>query len=477
MQKILLTFIFFCQAFNALYSQAAIVSDPIFIRSDYGYELIGRLRDRVLVFRDRYDDFVVQAFDAQMHLSWSKDLNDLDRRGMQVIAVIPGRNDFSVVYQMRRRGHTILRVHKYDPGANLIDSMMLKDYGERLFVTPVLDYVQSDDRNCIVVYNTAERNRIEASCFLLDKMKLLWDTTHLVAETTDAFEDRQPELALSNTGSFFWLTEKNNHKGKLDKHELNIRRFDPAGIHENQVPLGPYLTVNSKFIFDNLNNCLSGAGLWSEKGGDRVNGAFYFSSTPGSELTQVLHYEPFDEKFIAILKQKGGGDDSRGIADTELRELLLRQDGGIIMVVERYRETLQGAAAGQGFFHDGMRTIVNYYYDDVFLVAFQPNGQTQWQTALHKKQYSQDDDGTFSSYFLLRNVDKMRFLFNDEIKYENTCSEYVVNPIGDFDRNSLLNTINQGLRLRFRDSLQLNASECIVPSEYRGRLRLVLLRF
>jgi hypothetical protein len=147
------------------------------------------------------------------------------------------------------------------------------------------------------------------------------------------------------------------------------------------------------------------------------------------------------------------------------------------MVVERYHETLQGAAAGQGFFHDGMRTIVNYYYDDVFLVAFQPNGQTQWQTALHKKQYSQDDDGTFSSYFLLRNVDKMRFLFNDEIKYENTCSEYVVNPIGDFDRNSLLNTINQGLRLRFRDSLQLNASECIVPSEYRGRLRLVLLRF
>jgi hypothetical protein len=226
MQKILLTFIFFCQAFNALYSQAAIVSDPIFIRSDYGYELIGRLRDRVLVFRDRYDDFVVQAFDAQMHLSWSKDLNDLDRRGMQVIAVIPGRNDFSVVYQMRRRGHTILRVHKYDPGANLIDSMMLKDYGERLFVTPVLDYVQSDDRNCIVVYNTAERNRIEASCFLLDKMKLLWDTTHLVAETTDAFEDRQPELALSNTGSFFWLTEKNNHSisvGSIQLESMKIR--------------------------------------------------------------------------------------------------------------------------------------------------------------------------------------------------------------------------------------------------------------
>ena len=77
--------------------QSAIVSDPLFIRSDYGYELIGRMRDRFLVFRDRYEDFVVQAFDAQMRLSWSKPLDDLDRRGMRVIAVVPGRNDFTVV--------------------------------------------------------------------------------------------------------------------------------------------------------------------------------------------------------------------------------------------------------------------------------------------------------------------------------------------------------------------------------------------
>jgi hypothetical protein len=52
-----------------------------------------------------------------------------------------------------------------------------------------------------------------------------------------------------------------------------------------------------------------------------------------------------------------------------------------------------------------------------------------------------------------------------------------LSPVGDFDRNSLLNTINQSLRLRFRDAVQLNANECLVPSEFRGRLKLVLLRF
>ena len=121
--------------------------------------------------------------------------------------------------------------------------------------------------------------------------------------------------------------------------------------------------------------------------------------------------------------------------------------------------------------------IVDYYYDDVFVVAIKPDGQAQWKTALHKKQYSQDDEGTFSSYFLMRNPDRMRFFFNDEIKYENTCSEYVIAPDGDFDRNSLINTVGQNLRLRFRDALQVSTGECLVPSEFRNKLKLVLLRF
>ncbi|MFN0036795.1 MAG: hypothetical protein ACKVUS_17165 [Saprospiraceae bacterium] len=478
MQKLLLPLAFFCLSITAaLRGQTAIVSDPVFIRSDYGYELIGRLRDRILLFRDRYDDFEVQAFDSQMRLAWTKTLKDLDHRGTRILGVVPGRNDFSVVYQMRRRGRTLLRVHKYDPGANLIDSMLVKDYGERLFNMPALEFVRSDDRNCVVVYNTAERDQLEATCILLDKMQMLWDAFRPVDDASDFFEDRRPELALSNAGAFFWVTERNNRRGKLDKHELDILRFDAQGVGRFRVPLGAYLTVDSKFVFDNLNNRLSSAGLWAEKGRERANGAFFLSIVPGLDSAQVLRYEPFDEKFMSVLRQKDVGEDARGIVDAEISELLLRQDGGIVIVAERYREIQRGAAAGRGFFRDGMRMIVDYYYDDVFVLAFQPDGKIHWKTALHKKQYSQDDEGTFSSFFLMRNADRMRFFFNDEIKYENTCSEYVLSAVGEFDRNSLLNTLNQSLRLRFRDALQLNATECLVPSEFRGRLKLVLLRF
>lgn len=477
MPKRLLLFVPIVFFFGALYGQNALVSEPVFIRTDYGYELIGRLRDRILIFRDRYDDFVVQAFDAQLKLSWTRELDDLDHRGTRILGIFPGRNDFSVVYQSRRRGHTVLRVHKYDPGANLIDSMEVKDYGERVFNTPKLEMAQSEDRNCIVVYNVAERDRIEATCIYLDKMLVPWDHMAIVQDVSDMFESREPETVLSNSGIFFWITERNNRKSKLEKHELEVIRFDGSGVNVNNTQLGSYLTVDVKFAFDHQNHQLIGAGLWTEKARDRSNGVFYLRMKPGRDSSLLLRYEHFDEKFLSVLRQKDVGDDSKGIVDARLQQILLRQDGGAILVAERYREVQRGAAGSRGFFRDGMRMIVDYYYDDVFVLAIQPNGQVQWKSALHKKQYSQDDDGTFSSFFLMRSPERMRFFFNDEIKYENTCSEYVLTAAGEFDRNSLLNTLNQSLRLRFRDALQMSANECLVPSEYRGRLKLVLLRF
>lgn len=122
------------------------ISEPLTLRNDFGYELIGRLRDRILLFRDKYDEFEIQAFDNQMRLSWNRKLEDIDKNGIQILAVIGGRNDFSVVYKRRKRGTTTLHVHKYDPGANLIDSMTVKDYGERMFSPPALEILQSEDR-------------------------------------------------------------------------------------------------------------------------------------------------------------------------------------------------------------------------------------------------------------------------------------------------------------------------------------------
>ena len=452
-----------------------LVSEGISIRNDYGYELIGRLRDRILVFRDKYEDFEVQAFDAQMHFSWSRELDDLERHGVQILSVVGGKNDFSIIYKLRRRGHFLLRVHKYDPGANLIDSMTVVDYGDRVFTPPNLEVVQSEDRNYFVVYNTAERNKLESVCFRLDKMQVAWSKD--IALEDNYFGANDESMTLSNSGDFYLISEKNNRRTKLEDHAFHILRVNGVSDALTTTPAPDFLTSHVEFTYDNLHQQLVGAGMFADKNRDRANGVFFLRASSDGREPAGLHTEPFDDKFISIVRQKDVEDDNRGISDADIRQLILRQDGGVILIAERNHEVQRGSAAGRGFLREGMRMVVDFYFDDVLVIALQPDGQTQWKTVLHKKQYSQDDDGTFSSYFLQQTPDKLRFLFNDEIKYENTCSEYVLSPLGEYDRNSLLTTANQGLRLRFRDALQVSATECLIPSEFRNKLKLVLLKF
>ncbi|MDX2135412.1 MAG: hypothetical protein SFV52_11510 [Saprospiraceae bacterium] len=452
------------------------MSDPISIRNDYGYDLIGRLRDRILLFRDKFDAFEVQAFDNQLRMSWSKTLDDLRKRDMQVLAVAAGKNDFSVIFRNIVRGETSLRVHKYDPGANLIDSAVMKNYTNSVFTQPVLNYVRSDDRNCFVVFNRADVATVQATCFQLDKMTVLWDETFGAGEELEALNIKG--IVVGNQGEFLIVSETHNRKSKATEHAFLISELGRgAKNRQAALDLPESFTRDVRFAFDNSAGCLVGAGLYGEKNKDRVHGAFFLRHSFTTDTLSFVRYEPFDEQFFSIMRKRDGDDGGKGISDAHIQHLVLRQDGGAVMIAERHHEIQRGGSTTRGTWRDGARTIVDFYFDDLFIITFYPDGQVHWKTVLHKKQYSQDDEGIYSSYYLFQQTDRLHFLFNDEIRYENTCSEYVVDPLGGFDRNNVLNTVGQSMRLRFRDSIQLNARECLIPSEFRNKLRLLLLRY
>lgn len=462
-------------SFHVSYAQKAIISEGISIRNDHGYEIIGRMRDRFLLFRDRYDNFEVQAFDGLLQLAWNKELEDLDRRNTQIMTVVSSRNDFSVIFTQKRRGQTYLRVYKYDPGANLIDTATIKNYGERLFSPPNIEITLSEDRNYLVATNFAERSHSEITCFRIDLMKVVWDKDYLF-EVEGAAEHRPKVVCVNNKGACFLFRELNNRKSKIEQHSMSLIQLSDQPDQQVSVAANAFLTVDIKFAWDYIHGGLIGAGLYGVDTREKVHGAFFLKTFDGSGA-YTLHSEGFDKQFYSILKRKDINNEVAGIEDADAAHLVVRHDGGAVLISECHYEYERGMTAGRGMMREGARLIVDYYYDDVFTVAFQPNGKIQWKTVLHKKQYSQDDDATFSSFMLMRQAEQIRFLFNDEIKSDNTCSEYTIDPTGQFDRNSLINTLNQPLRLRFRDGVQINAEECIIPSEYRNKLRLVLIRY
>ena len=160
------------------------------------------------------------------------------------------------------------------------------------------------------------------------------------------------------------------------------------------------------------------------------------------------------------------------------RSHTLRQDGGFIFFAESQREytrrTSYQSTYGRG---EGLLGWMDHFFEDVVAISVHPDGKEHWRRVLFKKQFSQDDAAIFSSYFLMKTPSRLKLVFNDEIKNNNTVSEYILDPLGRFNRNSLLSTDYQNLKIRFADAIQISSNEFLAPSEKNRKLSLVKITY
>jgi hypothetical protein len=155
----------------------------------------------------------------------------------------------------------------------------------------------------------------------------------------------------------------------------------------------------------------------------------------------VVHLLPFDESLLAEVHGRDVAV-ARGLSDFNVRQVALRQDGGGVIIAELNKEFSRRSSLpirrDNGTFSRG--GWVDYYYEDLILFAVHPDGSAHWKQVLRKRQYSQDDDAIYSSFMLFKTPSRLRFLFNDEIKQENTVGGYEVTGNGYIERKTVFNT-------------------------------------
>lgn len=457
----------------ALTAQDILVSEDLPLRNDVSYELIGELKGNILLYHNRTTEHEVQCFDQRMQLDWSKEL-EFDRKTAKPLGIIANQDHFYIFHHFRRRGDTLLKVNKYDPGANLVDSILVFNYGF-LFFTPEFELIRSEDRTKALIFFVEKQSIMRAVVFDLTTMELMWEKS-FSPEDYDYSEDGL-EVLVNNRGDMFLIIEKDNFRSRRKEHYYEVHTYysETAAYRKFDASFKGMLTFDGSFTYDDLNHRLIAAGFYSEKDPGKATGFYYLNIDPLQPEDITLNFEKFDEETLtAVLGKKGRR--AKGLQEISVQEVVLRRDGGAILVGERNRMFERGGTSRT--YIDGVNNfMVDYYFDELLIASIHPTGKLHWKTVLHKKQYSQDDNGIYSSYFLFKTPSNLRFLFNDEIRYENTISEYILNGLGRYDRNSLLSTANLDLRLRFRAALQTASNTLIVPSERRNRLKLVKMEF
>ncbi|MEM7102287.1 MAG: hypothetical protein AAF502_04075 [Bacteroidota bacterium] len=468
--KISATIILLLFAFLSI-GQEVRVSEELSVRNDDDYRIIGKLNDEILLFKDKGDILKIFSYNQEMEMSWEKKIN-LESRRARVLEVIPQKDHFTMVYRYFKRGKIYVRAMEFSPEADTMRSSTLISFVPR--ATNALDLVVSNDKSKIFLYDSDINSKIYATCFDLKTMENLWQIQ--VKPIEFDFQRDFVQALVDNKGNGFLILERDNKKAKRNTSRFEVLGYDIDLQQQRRYNIGMKgkLWLDVEFQVDNLNNRLVGAGLFSNKKYGETNGHFYLRINPQNPEDYFIHFSDFDEKFVTSILGKEIKKEV-GFGEVSVQELVLRRDGGLLMVAERNKKYTRRATSYNSFYNpdNAIGYQVDYHYNDILLISIHPNGDTHWKELLRKRQFSQDDRARYSSYFLLKTRNSLRFLYNDEIKQDTNVNEYIVLGDGQSKRKNILNTDDDDIYLLFREGMQLSSNELIVPSERRGDLRLV----
>jgi hypothetical protein len=453
-----------------LQGQNIVVSEEVPLKNDYAYEIIGKLNGNILLFRDMQNQYEVHAFDQELRWRWQRVIA-FEKRNAQVIAVVPGDTSFHVIYGYRDKGDYYLKHNHYDAHVRVIDSTTISVI-KSLYFAPRFLYALSEDRTKVLLFRTDKETELQVGAYDVYKKKMLWRKKLLFQNGSIRRDFRQ--MLVSDEGDMFLIMD--HERSSRRRKEFAIIRVEAGDrvMRKRYAVLENYTAYDMHAAYDNLNKRLALAGLYSEKSITRSQGLYMF--TMGLHDKNVdLHLIPFHP---ALLEEIHGKEVStkKGLSDFRVKEIIFRQDGGALLIAEMHKEYNRRPSV-PGHVDYGPNGWVDYYLEDLLVYSVNADGTDHWNTVLHKKQYSQDDDAMYSSFFVFKSPEKIHLIYNDEIRNENTVSEYVLRGNGYYKRNSVFSTNYQRLMLRFRDGLQIAYNECIVPSERNNRLNLVRITF
>lgn len=186
------------------------------------------------------------------------------------------------------------------------------------------------------------------------------------------------------------------------------------------------LTVGNKFLTDLTfriadDGKLVFAGFYSEKGAYSIKGTCFFRIDPFTKEVQDLNLKEFDFEFRTEFMTDGevrraeraeqSGDTRRQpeLYQFSLDELVLRSDGGALLVAEQFFVFERVFRNWDGT----MRFDYFYNYNDIIVVNIRPDGSIEWATRIPKRQETYNDGGYYSSYAMAIVRDRLYFVFND----------------------------------------------------------------
>lgn len=458
--------------------QRVTVSQEFNLGNDLAYDILGEIDNNILLYRDRGREHLVEVYDEDMTKVKERKI-EFEKRNIELHGIVAHDTSFNMLYSYQHKGEIIHMARRYDGHMVLQDSTEL--WREpKTFKSPRYLIETSENKRYSVLFAFESSRKMKLHVIRHDSLDNPL-TKILEVEDLD-LRDKFKSIVISDRAEVMVLMEERNSKFGKDKNGYILITMLPSeDFLYTSITTPEVVNTDIFFKLDNLNRRICLVGLWDNSDRSEATG-YYYINKPLLTLSEseTLTFVEFEDTFIAEANSKAIGKSS-ALENYILRDVILRGDGGFIFIMEKIKEYTRKSNYASGA--DGYRGLsrmsgwMDHFYDDIAAVALYPDGRQHWEQVFFKKQFSQDDAAIFSSYCLMLTPSRLKLIFNDEIKSNNTVSEYVIDPVGDYNRNSVLSTDYQNLKIRFADAVQVASNTIIAPSEKNRKLSLVKITF
>lgn len=335
-----------------------------------------------------------------------------------------------------------------------------------------LQYVLSPNKRRLLAYKNLA-NRREAENILY----FLFDEEGEVVENGEIdlkYPDNRfvvANLRVSNQGNIYVLgkfTRSSISTNSTDFEHI-VYRYDITTREgfEIKVDIGERFITDLAFRLDRAEN-LYIAGFYSNRGTDMIAGTLLQKiSSEGELLQQSL--DAFSDGFLSNYLSSGQIDRGRELRNFYLDPqdgIILRSDGGVLLIAEKFYVTYQSYRDVYGGWID--RAL--YHYEDVIFTSVASDGSIEWHAIVDKNQVSESPANL--SFFSA--IGPMGSYIFYEYKPQRRPINVYVNNVGISgqvtDREPLLPDFRFGDAFFPKSSVQINSEEALlVYLSNRGR--------
>ena len=471
------------------------------------FEIVGKVKGKVLIYKNYRDLYYISVYDEDMKMQAKNRMELANSRILNMeFLVFP---DFAyMIYQYQKRTAVYCMAIKLDENGKQVGEQIELDSTENINYSAsnkIYSLINSEDKQKIMLFKVNSKNdkqHILTTCLFNKDLQLLKKSRLFVPMPQR--NDFLSEFTVDNDGDMVCVRESGTSSNdNINKVFLITKPAMYDVFSENDLKVSGIFLDNIRIKADNINKHYLVSSFASKARRGNIEGIYYtlWDKVMNKEILNATTI--FSDELRA--DAKGDGSNKSAFNDFFFKQIILRKDGGFIVIAESAYSSTRGqntfsrwdylygnpyltgtdyyTRSQFGYYPGGYNNYGNpangmtrYFADNVVVISFEPNGKMEWSNVIRKSQYDDNSDN-FIGFGLLNSGDQLHFVFNVLEKRNMILTDQSISPVGQIDRNPTFKNLDRGYDFMARHIKQVGARQAIIPCQYRGYTCFAKLEF